>query len=78
MKPFRNLRHLMDDQDYRQVDMATAACISTSALNERLTGKQPFNAWEMMRIGDVLGLKPEQYCDYFFPRAKDKDRAVKP
>ena len=70
MKPFRNLRHLIDDQDYTQAELAKAINMGTSTLCDRMNGKHPFDAWQMQRIGAVLHIEPEQYINYFFPVQK--------
>ncbi len=53
--------------------MARLAGMAPSTMTTRMTGRQPFTAWEMDAIAEVLEIPREEYGKYFFtPRTKKK------
>ena len=59
-KPFYNLRVRFAQCEMSQNEVA------------RMTGAQPFDAWQIEKIAAALGISPEEYGKYFF----DHKRAV--
>lgn len=53
-----------------QNEVARAAGIAPSTMTARMTGVQPFDAWEMEAIAAALEIPPEEYGKYFFDRKK--------
>ena len=39
-------------------------------MTARMTGAQPFDAWQMEAIAKALNIPPEEYSKYFFDRRK--------
>ncbi len=66
MRLFYNLRVRFAECERGQNEVARLAGISTSTMTTRMTGKQPFNAWEMDAIAEVLDIPREEYGKYFF------------
>jgi len=52
--------------------VARAAGMASSTMTARMTGAQPFDAWQIEKIAAALGISPEEYGKYFF----DHKRAV--
>ena len=47
--------------DFQMKDLAEAAGLSRSAFSARMHRKADFTTGEMLRIGKVLGIQPEDY-----------------
>ena len=60
-RPFYNLRVRFAQCEMSQNEVARAA---------RMTGAQPFDAWQMEAIAAALHIPPEEYSKYFFDRRK--------
>lgn len=72
-QPYHKLRVRFAECEMRQGDVAQAAGIAKSTMTARMQGKQPFTAWEIQRVAEVLGIPREQYGDFFFePSPKTK------
>ena len=70
---FKRLRVRFVELDLKQSEVAKAAGMAPSTLCSRMQGKQPFTAWEIQRVAEVLGIPREQYGDFFFePSPKTK------
>ena len=70
---FKHLRVRFVELDLKQSEVAKAAGMAPSTLCSRMQGKQPFTAWEIQRVAEVLGIPREQYGDFFFvPSPKTK------
>lgn len=70
---FKHLRVRFVELDLKQSEGAKAAGMAPSTLCSRMQGKQPFTAWEIQRVAEVLGIPREQYGDFFFePSPKTK------
>ena len=65
MKKFILLRQAMLARGLKQQDIATIAGIGDSSLSARLHGRAEFTAGEMVKIGQALGLQPDDYFLYF-------------
>lgn len=65
MKKFILLRQAMLAHGMNQRELASVAGIGDSSLSARLHGKAEFNAGEMVKIGEALGLQPDDYYLYF-------------
>ena len=65
MTNFVLLRQQMIANDMQQKDLAEAAGLSRSAVSARMHRKADFTTGEMLRIGKVLGLQPEEYYRVF-------------
>lgn len=63
---FKRLRVRFVELDLKQSEVAKAAGMAPSTLCARMMGKQPFTAWEIQRVAEVLGIPREQYGDFFF------------
>lgn len=66
MRLFYNLRVRFAQCEVGQNEVARRAGIAPSTMTNRMTGRQPFNAWEMDAIADVLDIPREEYGKYFF------------
>lgn len=73
---FKRLRVRFVECDLKQNEVARAAGMALSTLCSRMQGKQPFNAWEIQRVAEVLGIPREQIGEFFFePSPKSKKGA---
>lgn len=63
---FKRLRVRFVELDLKQSEVAKAAGMAPSTLCARMMGKQPFTAWQIQRVAEVLGIPREQYGDFFF------------
>lgn len=66
MRLFYNLRVRFAQCEMSQGEVARRAGIVPSTMCNRMTGRAPFNAWEMDAIGEVLDIPREEYGKYFF------------
>lgn len=72
----KRLRVRFVECDLKQNEVARAAGMAPSTLCSRMQGKQPFNAWEIQRVAEVLGIPREQIGEFFFePSPKSKKGA---
>lgn len=55
--------------DFQMKDIAEAAGLSRSAFSARIHRRADFTTGEMLRIGKVLGLQPEDYYNVFMAEA---------
>lgn len=77
MRLFYNLRVRFAQCERGQNEVARLAGMAPSTMTTRMTGRQPFTAWEMDAIAEVLEIPREEYGKYFFtPRTKEKGRPV--
>ena len=65
--PYYNLRVRFAQCETTQTEVARKVGLSPSAMTDRMNGKQPFDAREMLAIADVLGIRKEEFGSYFFP-----------
>lgn len=65
MKRFILLRQAMLAHGMKQKDLAKIAGLGDSSISARLQGRAEFTAGEMLKIGQVLGLQPDEYFLYF-------------
>lgn len=65
MTNFILLRQQMIAHDFQMKDLAEAAGLSRSAFSARMHRKADFTTGEMLRIGKVLGIQPEDYYRVF-------------
>lgn len=65
MTNFVLLRQQMIAHDFQMKDLAEAAGLSRSAFSARMHRKADFTTGEMLRIGKVLGIQPEDYYRVF-------------
>lgn len=65
MKKFILLRQAMLAHGLKQKDIAQIAGLGDSSISARLQGCAEFTAGEMVKIGQALGLQPEDYFLYF-------------
>ena len=69
-RPFYNLRVRFAQCEMSQNEVARAAGMASSTMTARMTGAQPFDAWQMEAIAASLHIPPEEYSKYFFDRRK--------
>lgn len=50
-----------------QAEAAKIVGISPSAMVNRMSGRYPFNTWEVQRLAKALDIAPTDYGKYFFP-----------
>ena len=50
--------------------MARRAGMAPSTMTARMTGQQPFDAWQMDAIAETLGIDRADYGKYFFQPKK--------
>ena len=65
MKKFILLRQAMLAHGLKQKDLAKIAGLGDSSISARLQGRAEFTAGEMLKIGQALGLQPDDYYLYF-------------
>lgn len=65
MKRFILLRQAMLAHGMNQRELASVAGIGDSSMSARLHGRAEFTAGEMLKIGQALGLQPDEYFLYF-------------
>ena len=65
MKKFILLRQAMLAHGMNQRELASVAGIGDSSISARLQGRAEFTAGEMLKIGQALGLQPDDYYLYF-------------
>ena len=53
-----------------QNEVARAAGMASSTMTARMTGAQPFDAWQIEKIAKTLNIPPEEYSKYFFDHKK--------
>lgn len=65
MKKFILLRQALLAHGMNQRELASVAGIGDSSMSARLHGRAEFTAGEMLKIGQALGLQPDDYYLYF-------------
>ena len=60
----------MVEKEILQAEAARRAGMAESTLSSRMQGRQPFTAWQIEAIADVLQIPPEEWHHYFFDRAR--------
>lgn len=65
MKKFILLRQALLAHGMNQRELASVAGIGDSSMSARLHGRAEFTAGEMVKIGQALGLQPDDYYLYF-------------
>lgn len=75
MTNFILLRQRMIEHDFQMKDIAEAAGLSRSAFSARMHRRADFTTGEMLRIGRVLNLKPEDYYRVFLAESAAKMEA---
>lgn len=65
MKKFILLRQALLAHGMNQRELASVAGIGDSSMSARLHGRAEFTAGEMLKIGQALGLRPDDYYLYF-------------
>lgn len=70
MKPFKALRVRFAEAEMSQNQVAREIGIAESTMTARMTGTQPFTAWEIMAAAKLLGIPPEEYHKFFFDKKK--------
>ena len=66
MRPFYNLRVRLAGCEMSQNEVARRAGMAPSTMTARMTGQQPFDAWQMDAIARTLGIDRADYGKYFF------------
>lgn len=69
-KPFYNLRVRFAQCEMSQNEVARAAGMASSTMTARMTGAQPFDAWQIEKIAKTLNIPQEEYGKYFFDHKK--------
>jgi len=69
MKRYKKLRLLFVEREVTQNYVAQQIGMGTSTMSARMSGAQPWTSWEIIRIGELLGIPPEEYHRYFFEKA---------
>lgn len=69
MRPFYKLRVRFAECELTQNEVARRAGMAAGTMTARMNGHQPFDAWQMDAIGQILGIPREEYGKYFFPVA---------
>lgn len=72
MRPFYNLRIRFAECEITQNEVARRAGMAPSTMTARMTGQQPFDAWQMDAIAQVLNIDRADYGKYFFDHANRK------
>ena len=71
-RKFHKLRVRFAELDMTQNEAARRAGLAPSTLTTRMTGRVPFNAWEITALAKVLDIKPEEYGQFFFDAPKQR------
>lgn len=66
MKPFYRLRVRFAECEITQNEVARRAGMAPSTMTARMQGQQPFDAWQMDAVANVLNIPREEYGKYFF------------
>ena len=83
IKPYIELQQLMERKGYNQKELAAAISrrlngYSPATLSNRLNGKAPFPVDEIVVIGELLSISPDEMYGYFIkPWAIQAKRAKK-
>ena len=66
MRPFYNLRIRFAECETSQNEVARRAGMAPSTMTARMTGQQPFDAWQMDAIAKVLNSSARKtaFCRY--------------
>lgn len=70
MKPFYRLRVRFAECEITQNEVARRAGMAPSTMTARMQGQQPFDAWQMDAVANVLNIPREEYGKYFFMNRK--------
>ncbi len=70
MRPFYNLRVRFAECEMSQNEVAP------STMTARMTGQQPFDAWQMDAIARTLGIDRADYGKYFFETNHKKGKTA--
>lgn len=65
-RKFHNLRVRFAELEMTQNEAAKRAGIAPSTLTNRMRGKYPFTATEIIALAKVLDIKPEEFGRFFF------------
>lgn len=70
IKPYIELQQLMERKGYNQKELAAAISrrlngYSSATLSNRLNGKAPFPVDEIVVIGELLNISPDEIYGYF-------------
>ena len=65
-RKFHNLRVRFAELEMTQNEAAKRAGMPASTLTNRMTGKYPFTAVEIIALAKVLDIKPEEFGRFFF------------
>lgn len=79
MKPFYRLRVRFAECEITQNEVARRAGMAPSTMTARMQGQQPFDAWQMDAVANVLNIPREEYGKYFFvskPIIEEKERTA--
>lgn len=83
IKPYIELEQLMQRKGYNQKELAAAMArrldgYSSATISNRLNGKVPFPVDEIVVIGELLSISPDEMYGYFIkPWAIQAKRAKK-
>ena len=78
MKPFYRLRVRFAECEITQNEVARRAGMAPSTMTARMQGLQPFDAWQMDAVANVLNIPREEYGKYFFvsKHIEEKERTA--
>lgn len=76
MRLFYNLRVRFAQCERGQNEVARLAGIAPSTMTARMTGQQPFDAWQMDAIAQVLNIDRADYGKYFFDATRKNRRTA--
>ncbi|HIX18601.1 MAG TPA: helix-turn-helix domain-containing protein [Candidatus Gemmiger faecavium] len=76
MRPFYNLRVRFAECEMSQNEVARRAGMAPSTMTARMTGQQPFDAWQMDAIAQELGIDRADYGKYFFESNHKKGKTA--
>lgn len=65
MTKFRRLRGLLKAEDIDRAYLAELLGYCTSTISLNMTGKRPWNIWDMYKIMDILGLDDSRLAEVF-------------
>lgn len=82
IKPYIELQQLMERKGYNQKELAAAISrrlngYSPATLSNRLNGKAPFPVDEIVVIGELLSISPDEIYGYFIKLGPFRPREPK-
>lgn len=66
----RKLKGKMSEHNIKQFELAEVLRLSSASISNRMSGRHPFNIYEIYKICDILQIPYEQIPVYFPPEGR--------